>query len=183
MKSQDVKQEFVQLRAAGKSYRAIAKELHIAQSTCCTWEKELGAEIAQLKQDELNALYDTYGMKKAASIKRLGETLAQVEAAIDKADLSKVPPEKLLELKLRYLDALQKEYVSTEPAYRMKKHAAARDVIDALSDLLNRIRAGEVTTEQASRESMVLSNMLKAYEQTELQAKIDALEAVIEERK
>jgi hypothetical protein len=41
------------------------------------------------------------------------------------------------------------------------------------------VRAGEVDTVQANRESMIISNLLKAYEQTELQAKIDALEAIV----
>ena len=39
-----------------------------------------------------------------------------------------------------------------------------------------------MTTEQAHRESLVLSNMLKAYEQTELKAKLDALQAALDTR-
>lgn len=41
------------------------------------------------------------------------------------------------------------------------------------------MRTGEATQEQANRESIVLSNLLKAYEQVELKAKLDELETII----
>ena len=42
-----------------------------------------------------------------------------------------------------------------------------------------RIREGDITTAQAQKEGQLLSNLLKAYDAVELQAKLDALEAVI----
>ena len=62
------------MRAEGQSFSDIAQQLHISKSTCSTWERELEAEIAQLKKEELNALYESYHMKKEARIKQLGET-------------------------------------------------------------------------------------------------------------
>ena len=73
----------------------------------------------------------------------------------------------------------RKEYTGTEPAFKLGDDIKPEDIVKALGDLLNRVRAGEVTQEQANRESLVLSNLLKAYEQVELKAKLDELEAIV----
>lgn len=182
MKPQEQKQEYIRLRAEGKSYSFIADKLHISKSTCSNWEKELGADIAQLKQEELNSLYDSYHMKKEARIRQLGDTLDRVEDALAKTDLTEVAPEKLLDFKLKYTEALQKEYVGTDPAFKLGDSLDPRDIVKALGDLLDRVRAGEVTTEQANRESLILSNLLRAYGTVEVKAKLDALEAIVGSR-
>lgn len=182
MKPAELKQEYIRLRAEGRSYSYIADKLHISKSTCTNWEQELGAEIAQLKREELNTLYETYSMKKEARIKKLGDTLDRVENALDAVDLTEVAPEKLLDFKLKYTEALQREYIGLEPAFKLGDTIDASDIVTALGDLLNRVRAGEVTTEQASRESLILGNLLKAYEATELKAKLEELEAIVGNR-
>lgn len=179
MKPQELKQEFIKLRAEGRAYSYIADKLHISKSTCTSWEKELGADIAQLKREELNTLYDAYYMKKEARIKQLGETLNRVEEALKAVDLKEIAPEKLLDFKLKYTEALQKEYVGTEPAFKFSDTMDATGIVKALGDLLNRVRAGEVTTEQAGKESLILSNLLKAYETAELKTKLEELEAIV----
>lgn len=179
MKPSELKQEYIRLRAEGRSYSYITQELHISKSTCTKWEKELGADIAQLKREELNTLYEEYAMKKEGRIRQLGDTLARIEDALQATDLAAVPPEKLLDFKLKYMEALQKEYVGTEPAFKLGDTIDAKDIVIALGDLLNRVRAGEVTTEQASRESLILSNLLKAYDTVEVKTKLDALEALV----
>lgn len=182
MKPQEQKQEYIRLRAEGKSYSFIADKLHISKSTCSNWEKELVADIAQLKQEELNSLYDSYHMKKEARIRQLGDTLDRVEDALAKTDLTEVAPEKLLDFKLKYTEALQKEYVGTDPSFKLGDSLDPRDIVKALGDLLDRVRAGEVTTEQANRESLILSNLLRAYDTVEVKAKLDALEAIVGSR-
>lgn len=179
MKPSELKQEYIRLRAEGKSYSYIADKLHISKSTCSKWETQLEADIAQLKREELNSLYEAYSMKKEARIRKLGDTLDRVEEALDAVDLKEVAPEKLLDFKLKYTEVLQKEYTGTEPAFKLGDDMKPEDIVKALGDLLNRVRAGEVTQEQANRESLVLSNLLKAYEQVELKAKLDELEAII----
>ena len=182
MKPQELKQEYIKLRAEGKSYSFIAEQLHISKSTCTKWEVQLAEEIAQLKKEELNTLYDSYHMKKEARIRQLGDTLGRVEDALAKVDLTEVAPEKLLDFKLKYTEALQKEYVGTNPAFKLKDSIDPKDIVTALADLLDRVRAGEVTTEQANRESLILSNLLKAYETVEVKAKLDEIETIIGSR-
>jgi len=56
LKPAELKQEYIKLRAEGRAYSYIADKLRISKSTCTKWEKELEADIAQLKREELNTL-------------------------------------------------------------------------------------------------------------------------------
>lgn len=180
MKPQEQKAEFIRLRAEGKSYTAIADTLHISKSTCTAWERELRAAIAELKQEQLNELYTSYFMTKEARIKKLGDTLDGIDTALAGADLSQMPPEKLLEYKLKYTEALKGEYTGSGTPYQFTADKVEpQNIVTALADLLNRVRAGEVSPEQANRESTVIANLLRAYDTVEVKAKLDALEAVI----
>ena len=182
MKPQELKQEYVRLRAEGRSYDYIAQTLHIAKSTCTAWAKELEADIAVLKREQMAALYESYGMTKEARIKRVGDTLSRIEDALAEVDLSAVAPEKLLDYKLKYIDMLQKEYTGEAAPIRAGEKLEAKDIVAALADLLDRIRAGEVTTDQVSKESAILINLLKAYETTEVKAKLEELQAIVGHR-
>ncbi|MEM1506252.1 hypothetical protein RG959_22990 [Domibacillus sp. 8LH] len=179
MKSQDLKLRFIELRADGKSYVYIAKELDIAKGTCSKWETELKEQISELKKERLKELYDTYYMTREARIKKLGGTLQRIDEALTRKDLEEATPEKLLELKLKYEDALKSEYIDLQPPNKVQGSIDTQFILNLFNDLLNRIRAGEVTAKQASKENVTLMNMLKAYEQYELKEKIEALESVI----
>lgn len=177
MKPQEAKENYILLRAEGKSQTAIAQELHISKSTCSKWEKELEQQIAEKKAEQLEQLYDSYYMKKEARIKKLGSTLKSIEDALAAADLTQMQPKELLEYKLKYIAALKEEY--TGKAAALPTDVTPESLLEALQDLLNRVRVGEVTTEQANRESSIISNALRAYEQTELKKKLEAIEAAI----
>ena len=180
MKPQETKTEFIRLRAEGRSYSYIADTLHISKSTCSSWEKELQDAIAELKQEQLNELYNSYAMTKEARVKKLGETLNRINEALEAVDLSEIPAEKLLDFKLKYTEALKGEYTGGGKAYQLNSsNIEAKDIVQAYGDLLARVQAGEISTEQASRESAVLANLLKAYDLVEVKAKLDALEAII----
>ena len=183
MKPQEQKAEFIRLRAEGRSYSYIADTLHISKSTCTAWERELKNAIAELKQEQLNELYSSYYMTKEARIKKLGNTLERINTALDGADLSKIPPEKLLEYKLKYTEALKREYTGSGTPYQFTADKIEpKDIVTALADLLNRVRTGEVTPEQANMESTIIANLLKAYDTVEVKEKLNALESLIGSR-
>ena len=178
MKPQKTKTEFIRLRAEGRSYSYIADTLHISKSTCTKWERELKAQIAELRQEQLNELYSAYAMTKEARIKKLGDTLGKINAALEKTDFTAVDPAKLLDYKLKYMEALKGEYIGTKAAIELD-NVDAKSIVAALADLLNRVRAGDITAEQAQEESGILAQLLKAYDTVEVQAKLDELEAII----
>ena len=179
IKPTEVKTSFVQLRAEGKSYDYIAKELGISKGTCSAWEKELKEAVQELKQEQLAELYDNYAMTKEARVRRLGDTLNSIEEALSKADLESIPAEKLLDYKLKYTEALKNEYTGTAEVYKFADNMEAKDIVQALADLLARVQTGQATQEQAQREMAVLSSLLKAYDTVEIQAKIKAIEIAI----
>lgn len=181
VKPSELKREYVRLRAEGQSYSRICEQLHISKSTCTKWEKALAAQIDEVKRAELAELCEGYSMTKAARIRRLGETLDKINAALERTDFSKVDPAKLLDFKLKYTEALKGEYAGTIPAPPLES-VDAKGILAALADLLRRVRAGETSTEQAQKESAILSQLLKAYDTVEVKAKLDELEAIIGRR-
>ena len=179
MKPNDQKNEFIRLRAEGKSYTAIGKELSISKATCTAWDRELKAEIAEKKKEQLEEMYQAYYMTREARITKLGQALESIEDALSKADLTQVSPEKLLDYKLKYMEALKQEFIDTTPAIPLDDTFNPRDIIVVMADLLKRIRNKETNLDQASREIMVITNILKAYEAVELKAKLEALEDLV----
>lgn len=179
IKPTELKTQFVHLRAAGRSYDYIAKELGISKGTCTAWEQELKEAVQDLKQEQLTELYDSYAMTKEARVKRLGDTLNSIEDALSKVDLESIPAEKLLDYKLKYTQALKEEYTGAAASYKLTESLEAKDIVQALADLLTRVQTGQTTQEQAQREMAVLSSLLKAYDTVEIQAKIKAIEIAI----
>ena len=179
----EAKTEFIRMRAEGKSYRKIAEALHISRSTCGEWEQEFKEDIARMKQDQLNDLYEAYYMTKQARIEKLGHALQRINTALDGADLTAMEPKELLDYQLKYMAALREEYTGTGEPFRFPAKVELPDIINALGDLMNRTRAGDITTEQARNEGALLANLMKAYDISELQTKLDALEAVLGGRK
>jgi transcriptional regulator with XRE-family HTH domain len=183
LKSQETRTEFIRLRAEGKSYSDIAAALEISKDTCSKWERELKEQISQLKSEQLNELYNSYYMTREARIKKLGDTLNNINTALDGADFKEIPPEKLLDFKLKYTEALKEEYIPASSPRQLPVNFDANDLLVILGDILNRVRSGEATIEQASKESLIISNLLKAYDTVELKAKLDTLEAIVGGRK
>lgn len=118
------KQRFVELRAAGYSYRQIAAELDISISTCSAWAEELAAEVDILRESELEELYQVYAMSKAARIKAFGKFLKKIDDAIDEKDLTELSARDLLELRMKYSDKLTSEFKEpmTENDYARRKY-------------------------------------------------------------
>lgn len=165
MKSLETKQEFIRRRANRESYATIADALHISKSTCSAWDSELSAEIALQRQDQLNDLYSAYGMVKQARIERLGQTMRRIDDALTQADLTQIAPEKLLELKLKYAAAMRDEYTgATEALPLPADRGTDNGAYYAIADLFQRLRDGEITTQQAKTELQAIQAMNTAHD-------------------
>lgn len=160
MKTADKKRDFIRLRAEGKSYRAIEQEIGVSRSTCGEWERELRADIDALRHESLEELYTQYGMAREARIRRIGDTLRRIDEALADVDLSALPPEKLLDFKLKYSTALRDEYTATAST---EATGTATDTLEAIQGLYRRIATGETTTEQAKTELSILDRMVDGY--------------------
>lgn len=115
------------------------------------------------------------GTKKAKPT-RTAAILGKIEKAIACADLSKVPAEKLLALRLQYIEAVKTE---TPPRRKAVKCGSVEEILAAYSDLINEVRAGSITTEQAAKENSILAGMIKAIETSQLKARIEEIERIL----
>jgi len=185
----ELKLDFVELRAKGWSYRRIASRLKVSKSTLVTWSQELEAEITSLKAMELEALYETYYLLKEGRIRLLGAILRKLKREISSRDFSEVATDKLLELLLKYQEALQAEYVEPRPLSVAALRTRAGTKLDSeaiakeLDDLLQRYQSGLVDTRTARDEVALLVAALKVEEQAVIEKKLERLESVLEDRR
>lgn len=165
MKPLDVQYEFIRRRANKESYRRISEALGISKSTCSDWDSQYREEIAMQRQDMLNDLYEDYGMTKQARIASLGQTVKRIDQALASVDFSKVPPEKLLDMKLKYTTAMKAEYTGTvEPLPLPADRGDATNTYYAAADLYDRLREGEITPQQAKTELSAITTMASTHE-------------------
>lgn len=168
MLTTEIKQRFILLRAENKSYSQIIKELNISKSSCIKLSKKLNSEIAQAKADRLQSLYNDYFMTKEARIQHLGETLKNIDKALEKADLSSLSPKDLLDYKLKYSQALKEEYIPVIMDQPIEDNETGYTEI--LRALLARSRTaidlGGLSTTELSKELLLIEKIHKAEQET-----------------
>ncbi|MGA3359871.1 MAG: hypothetical protein ABSC87_06660 [Halobacteriota archaeon] len=118
MKGAQTKQKFLELRAQGKSLRAIEIEIGINRATLAKWERECVGELKNLKAIERDAMREKYSLTKQAQLDLLGAQFTRLKEELEKRDLSDVPTPKLFELVLKYSTRLTEDFpaesISTE---------------------------------------------------------------------
>ncbi len=187
----ELRAQFVELRAKGYSLARCADQLHVSKSTLATWQHDLEAEIASLKAIELEALQEEFYMSKEARIRLFGEQIATLRQELATRDLSEVATDKLLELLLKWQQALLAEYVEPRPLSsrqieQLQAETGAKldsqQISVELEQTLQRYKAGLITVEQARQELSLFLAMLKAEEQAEIERKLESIQAVLEGR-
>lgn len=172
------KNQFIDLRAKGYSYSKIAKELGISKGTLTQWNEELKADITRLKCLQLEELYTKYLMSKEARIKLLGGSLEKVNEEIERRDFTTLPLDKLLDFQVRLIKELKDEYIDPQRDIFDTK-LNANGIVAEFLNLLARVRSGEITKEQAYKESYILTSLLRAYEANTVEEKLDNIEALV----
>jgi len=109
MVTTEQKEKFIELRAAGLSFDTIAQQLDISKPTLIKLSRELSADIEKLKFINLEAIAERHKVLRAERLDSLGRLLDKVNEAIERADFSKVPVERLIELQFKLTDRLRAE--------------------------------------------------------------------------
>jgi hypothetical protein len=129
MKGAQTKQKFLELRAQGKSLRAIEIEIGTNRGTLAKWEHEYSEELTNLKAIELDAMREKYLLTNQAQLDLLGTQFTRLKEELEKRDLSDVPTPKLFELVLKYSTRLTEDFpaqrIDTEE--RVAAQKAARE--------------------------------------------------------
>jgi transposase len=105
----ETKNQFIELRAKGWTFSKIAEHLGISKQTAVTWSKDLHAEIANLRNIELEALQEKYKNTVEQRLKLFGRQFKRVTEELRSRDLSEVPTKDLCEMFLKLAAALKKE--------------------------------------------------------------------------
>ncbi|MGZ4931803.1 MAG: hypothetical protein ACXV5P_05870 [Halobacteriota archaeon] len=190
MKDYKTKQQFITLRAQGKSYNTISLELGVSKPTLIKWGREAREEVENLTAIELDALKERYRLTRNAQVKRYGQQLERALQELETRDFSDVPTDKLLNVIVK-IDA-QLEHTCPTPiirddeellrAKKAKEHEFAIDVDSSVIhapdlvklplDVLRRYKAGEISERVAMHEIGLINSLFKAVERLE---KRDAL--------
>jgi len=114
--------------------------------------------------------------EKNAKQGRTAAILEKIDRAIAGADFAKIPAEKLLALRLQYIEAAKSE---APPTRKPMKAGSVEEVLAAYAELINEVRAGRITTEAAAKENNILAGMIKAIETSQLKARIEEIERIL----
>lgn len=162
MKTAEKKEQFILLRAEGLSYSKIAAQLHISKSTCSKWERDFAEQIQTTKEERLSDLYTLYRIGREAHIEKLGEILERIDSAIATKDLTEIPAEKLLKLKLEYEERLQAQRTEPTGGKESFTEYSQEEVVEVVTALYQRIRAGAISVQQAKTELATLEGVQRA---------------------
>lgn len=163
MKDTETKNKFVELRAAGKSFRECSKKLKIAKDTCSKWQKDLDAVIATRKAERLEELYQAYGMVKEQRITNLGALLSaldnELNYRIEKGYLAHLEMKDLIKLRLSVADKLKAEYTPTTATNAADPTETIRASFMAF---MLRVQSGEIDAKTMKVQSEAFAAMMTA---------------------
>lgn len=163
MKQPEKIDQFIILKAQGKSLASIAAALQISKSTAFDWSKQHAEAIKDAQRQRAEELQDLYHREQDEHRQRLKDTLQRIDKALEAKDLEEIPPAQLLRLKLEYLDRLKAEPPEMIPASDFVEYNAA-ELLQALANILEAIQAGTITAEQSRSALATLEALRKGME-------------------
>lgn len=99
-------------------------------------------------------------MEKESRIERVGTALAEIDKALATKDLSELPADTLLKLKLKYEQELKAEY--SEPTGQAFTELTVEEIIEALTALYKKQESGTISPAQAKAQLATLTSLLSA---------------------
>lgn len=105
------KDEFVNLRAEGRSYDEIAGILNVSRQCLQNWSRDLQNQLENTKAFHLDAIKAKYKMLQAHRVEEFSIMLHRLREEVAKRDLSDVPTDKLLDLFIKFTKEARNEDV------------------------------------------------------------------------
>jgi hypothetical protein len=102
MKQENQIEKFIELRIDGKSFDAIAKELHTSKHTLLEWNKEVKTRNAvdEGKTLKINSIVKSYGFDLQNRLSGYLELSQRINDELSKRDLTTVNTETLLKMSI-----------------------------------------------------------------------------------
>lgn len=110
MKPVEDKERFIELRASGLSYDAIAEQMNVSKPTLITWSRLLSKELSNARSARMDELFERFAVSKSKRVELFGGIMNGILAELSKRDLKEVSTEGLIKLALRYGAAMRDEH-------------------------------------------------------------------------
>ena len=114
MMDEATKHQFMEYRASGMSFDRIAETLKVSKPTLINWSREFSLEIENLKSLSLDALREKFVLTNQKRLELLGELLERLKTEALARDLSALPSHKLLELTIKFSEAVKEAMPTLE---------------------------------------------------------------------
>lgn len=114
MITQADKEQFIYLKAQGITHKEIQKQLNISEATCTRLNKQLKNKIKELQKETATQVKETLKANQKERLKILTESLTKINTSLEVADLNEIPPHRLLDLQLKYIEAIKQENPDSE---------------------------------------------------------------------
>ena len=102
MSKNEIKLEFVTLRAKGATYQEISNQLSVTKQTLINWSKEYSLVIANLKQIEIEALLEKFWISNKKRIEIFGEQIKLIKNELDSRSLKDLSTNQLFDLLFKF---------------------------------------------------------------------------------
>ena len=109
MKDQETIDQFIALRASGKSYASISETLNISKPTLIDWGRKYQFLIQNLRAVEHEALIEQCTTSRQQRLESLGRDLKRAEEELAKRDLSTLPTSALFAIVTRLRNEVARE--------------------------------------------------------------------------
>lgn len=119
MKREEKKLKFIQARAMGFSLKKTAEKLGVSLASCKKWEKAFKTEVDEAKAEYTEEVAEAHKLLKFQRLDVLGETFKRIRdnmAARFYERSEEIPLAKLLELELKFNDAIKAELETEQKA-------------------------------------------------------------------
>ena len=101
--------EFIKLRAKEVPYSVISEKLGVSKTTLVKWNKLLCNEIGNQREIVVESLLHQYQFTRLLRLEQLLKLFNKIDCAIEKCDFSKIPLDKLFNMRMTCMKEIKKE--------------------------------------------------------------------------
>ena len=120
MKDEQTQLQFIQLRATGRSFAAIARELNVSKPTLINWSRKFRFDIQNLRAIETEALAERFIADRMVRARHLADQLKAIESELAKRNLADLSTGRLFQLAEGLRRQLQQTFETPEFTTRIK---------------------------------------------------------------
>ena len=106
----NMKLKFAQLRAEGKSYDVIAKDLNVSKPTLLKWGKEMLEEISEYKKIFIEEKLEYYKLSLVQQMELYSSRLSKLQEHIGKRNFGMFDERLLIDSEIKYLSLSLKAF-------------------------------------------------------------------------